>query len=75
MAVEEQVATIYAGVRGHLDKLDPSRITHFEEEFLKHIKASHQDLLQAIRDAGFISEANDAKLKDVVVKFMQGFNI
>ena len=75
MAIEEQVATIYAGVRGHLDKLDPSRITSFEEEFLKHIRASHQDLLHAIRDDGFISEANDAKLKDIVVKFMQAYAV
>ena len=75
MAIEEQVATIYAGVRGHLDKLDPSKITHFEEEFLKHVKASHQDLLNAIRDDGFISEPNDAKLKDIVVKFMQGYAV
>ena len=75
MAVEEQVATIYAGVRGHLDKLDPSKITNFEEEFLKHIRASHQDLLNSIRDAGMISESDDAKLKDLVVKFMQNYNV
>ena len=30
MAIEEQVAVIYAGVRGHLDKLDPSKIVAFE---------------------------------------------
>jgi len=33
MAIEEQVAVIYCGVRGHLDKMDPSKITHFEQEF------------------------------------------
>ena len=38
MAIEEQVAVIYCGVRGHLDKLDPSKITTFEKEFLAHIK-------------------------------------
>lgn len=38
MAIEEQVAVIYCGVRGHLDKLDPSKITGFEKEFLQHIK-------------------------------------
>merc|ERR1712226_1086786 len=47
MVVEEQVATIYAGVRGHLDKMDPSKITAFEKEFLAHIKASHADILTA----------------------------
>lgn len=38
MAIEEQVAIIYCGVRGHLDKLDPSKITVFEREFSQHIK-------------------------------------
>jgi F-type H+-transporting ATPase subunit alpha len=38
MAIEEQVAVIYCGVRGHLDKLDPAKITAFEKEFLQHIK-------------------------------------
>lgn len=37
MAIEEQVAVIYCGVRGHLDKLDPSKITAFEKEFSQHI--------------------------------------
>uniref|UniRef100_A0A3Q3SJK6 ATP synthase subunit alpha n=1 Tax=Mastacembelus armatus TaxID=205130 RepID=A0A3Q3SJK6_9TELE len=31
MAIEEQVAVIYAGVRGHLDKMEPSKITKFEK--------------------------------------------
>uniref|UniRef100_A0A4W5JKU6 ATP synthase alpha subunit C-terminal domain-containing protein n=1 Tax=Hucho hucho TaxID=62062 RepID=A0A4W5JKU6_9TELE len=26
MAIEEQVKVIYAGVRGHLDKMDPTKI-------------------------------------------------
>merc|ERR1712226_1689860 len=34
MAIEEQVCVIYSGVRGYLDKLDPSKITQFEAEFL-----------------------------------------
>merc|ERR550539_189096 len=70
MAIEEQVASIYAGVRGHLDKIDPSKITAFEEDFLAHVRTSHTDLLDQIRTEGMISEANDAKLKDVVVNFM-----
>lgn len=60
MAIEEQVAVIYAGVKGHLDKLDPSQITKFEKEFLTHIRANSQDLLKTIREesqvnAGFCS--------------------
>lgn len=38
MAIEEQVAVIYCGVRGYLDKMDPTKITSFEKEFLAHIR-------------------------------------
>lgn len=38
MAIEEQVAVIYCGVRGYLDKMDPAKITAFEKEFLAHIR-------------------------------------
>ncbi|VDP44512.1 unnamed protein product [Soboliphyme baturini] len=31
MPIEEQIIVIYAGVRGYLDKLDPSKITTFEQ--------------------------------------------
>jgi len=73
MAIEEQVATIYAGVRGHLDKLDPSKITAFEEAFLAHIRTSQTELLTDIREKGMITEATDAKLKEVVTNFISEF--
>jgi F-type H+-transporting ATPase subunit alpha len=49
MAIEEQVAVIYAGVRGYLDKLEPSKITKFENAFLSHVISQHQSLLGNIR--------------------------
>lgn len=73
MAVEEQVSVIYAGVRGHLDKIDPSRITTFEREFLAHLRASQQELLKTIREAGKITEETEALLKKVVTTFLSGF--
>ena len=49
MAIEEQVTVIYAGVRGYLDKMEPSKITRFESAFLQHVLSQHTDLLGAIR--------------------------
>lgn len=74
MEIAEQVAVIYAGVRGHLDKVDPSRITAFEEAFLKHIRSTQQDLIDTIRKEGVISEDTDAKLKKVVTEFIASFD-
>uniref|UniRef100_I3JKV4 ATP synthase subunit alpha n=2 Tax=Oreochromis TaxID=8139 RepID=I3JKV4_ORENI len=73
MAIEEQVAVIYAGVRGHLDKMEPSKITKFEKAFLQHILSQHQDLLANIKADGKISEASDAKLKQIVLNFLSSF--
>merc|ERR1711942_359776 len=73
MPVEDQVAVIYAGVRGMLDKIDPSRITTFEKGFMAHIQASHQDILKSIRETSQITPETDAKLKDIVLKFLEGF--
>jgi len=73
MPVEDQVAVIYAGVRGMLDKMDPSRITTFERGFMEHIRTSHQDILKDIREKSQITPETDAKLKDVVQKYLDGF--
>nr|XP_006973917.1 ATP synthase subunit alpha, mitochondrial [Peromyscus maniculatus bairdii] len=73
MAIEEQVAVIYAGVRGYLDKLEPSKITKFENAFLSHVISQHQTLLGNIRADGKISEQSDAKLKEIVTNFLAGF--
>ena len=49
MAIEEQVAVIYCGVRGFLDKIDPSKITDFEKKFLDHVLATQRPLLDQVR--------------------------
>nr|KAG5706557.1 hypothetical protein BaRGS_028728 [Batillaria attramentaria] len=74
MAIEEQVAVIYAGVRGHLDKVDPSKITTFEAQFMEHLRATQTDLLNTIATEGKITDETDEKLKEVVTSFLSGFN-
>jgi len=70
MAAADQVAIIYAGVRGHLDSVEPTRITAFEEAYLKVLKASHQDVLDTITAEKVVSPATDAKLKEIVTTFL-----
>ncbi|CAL7936284.1 unnamed protein product [Xylocopa violacea] len=74
MAIEEQVAVIYCGVRGYLDKMEPTKITAFEKEFLAHIRSTQQDLLNTIAKENTISEASDAKMKQVVTDFLASFS-
>ncbi|KAI3389434.1 hypothetical protein SNEBB_000324 [Seison nebaliae] len=73
MGIEEQVGVIYAGVRGHLDKINPKNVTKFEKAFLAHLRTTQQDLLQSIKKQGEISKEDDEKLKKVVIDFIAGF--
>merc|ERR1711941_175979 len=66
MDIAEQVAIIFCGVRGFLDKVQPQDITDFEEKFTQHIKNTQQPLLESIRKDGQISESNEAALRTLV---------
>jgi len=73
MAIEEQVAVIYCGVRGFLDKVDPSRITDFEKKFVEHIRGTQRPLLDQIAKDGHLSPASDQALNKVVKEFLATF--
>ena len=73
MEIAEQVAVIYCGVRGYIDKIDPSKVTEFEAAFVAHIKANHGDIIEDIKSSGQLSDETDAKLKDIVVSFVESF--
>lgn len=73
MDIAEQVCVIFCGVRGHLDKLEPNKITRFEQAFLQHIRAQHQGVLQEIREKGQLSDALDKQLTSIVQSFVEQF--
>eukprot|EP00999_Lentomonas_sp_LEN2_P001532 NODE_258_length_1794_cov_101.954409_g231_i0.p1 GENE.NODE_258_length_1794_cov_101.954409_g231_i0~~NODE_258_length_1794_cov_101.954409_g231_i0.p1 ORF type:complete len:582 (-),score=177.47 NODE_258_length_1794_cov_101.954409_g231_i0:49-1710(-) len=70
---EIQVAILYSGVRGYLDSIPVNKITRFEKEYVEFLSTNHQDVLEAIRKEEFISEATDAKLKEILPKFVESF--
>jgi len=74
MPIEEQVAVIYCGVRGFLDKVDPAKITEFEKQFLAHIKGTQKPLLDQIAADGHLSQDSDAALNKIVKEFLASFN-
>merc|ERR1711976_35203 len=73
MAIEDQVAVIYCGVRGFLDKVDPAKITEFEKQFLAHVKGTQKALLDKIASDGMLTPDSDAALNKVVTEFMASY--
>ena len=73
LQVEEQVAVIFAGTRGYLDKVPVNRVQDFEAEFLRHMHASHADVLTAIRTEKKLSDDTEAKLTGILGDFVKSF--
>ncbi len=79
LRTEEQVAVIYAGTRGYLDKLAVSDVKRFEEELLRVLNGERKDVLEMIRDKKYLSnpKKNDFEvenaLKDVIEEFAKNF--
>ena len=66
LTVSEQVVSIYAGVRGYLDKVAVGDVVKFETEVLNEIRTKHSDLLDAITNEKELSKDNDDKLKSIL---------
>lgn len=71
MLVAEQVAIIYAGTQGFLDKVAVEDIKEFEAEFLKYMRDSHSDLLEEISSSGVMQ--NEEKFSKVTADYVQDF--
>jgi F-type H+-transporting ATPase subunit alpha len=65
LQMEEQVCVIYAGVKGHLDTLPMNKISTFEADLLRELRAS-KSLLETIRKEEKLSDASEAKLKEAI---------
>ena len=73
MPIEEQVISIFAGVRGYLDGIDVGDVGRFEIEYMNEVRESHPDILQAIRTTGELSEETEKQLADVLDEFVKKF--
>lgn len=68
MAVEHQVAIIYAAVNGHLDNVPVENVKEFEATFHEYLK-SESDLMKSIAEKGEVTEEIEKKLATVIETF------
>ncbi len=73
LPVEEQVVSIFAGVRGYLDTISIEDVTRFEESLLGEVRASGKKILEAIRSEGELSDKTEKKLAKLVEKQVKSF--
>ncbi len=73
MPVEEQVVSIFAGVRGFLDTIPVDKVTRFEQELMNEIRARHAGILNAIRTSKELTPDTEKQLQGVLGDFVKKF--
>jgi F-type H+-transporting ATPase subunit alpha len=71
MSVQEQVVSLYAGTRGHLDAVPVPDVKRFETGLLEWFRTRHADILDGIRTSGAIPDetALEVGIKAFVEQF------
>ena len=73
LKTEEQVAVIFAGVNGYLDKIAVNKVGAFEQGLLSYMRSEGKDILEAIRKEKAISDDVKGKLKSAIDTFAKSF--
>jgi F-type H+-transporting ATPase subunit alpha len=73
LPVSEQVAIIYAGINGYLDKVPVEKITDFTKglrEYMRTSKAKYGEIVQSTKQ---LTDEAETLLKEAIAEFTQSF--
>jgi len=70
--VEDQVVSIWAGTKGHLDEVPVEDILRFESEFLDYLRRN-SDALTVLRESNKLEDETIAKLESAISTFKSEF--
>jgi F-type H+/Na+-transporting ATPase subunit alpha len=71
-AIEDQVAAIYSGTAGYLDRIKVERIPEFHEMLLQRLHAEHDDLMRKIA-AGDWDDSEENELGKAIAEAIDDF--
>ena len=74
MPMEEQVVSIFSGVKGFLDKIETKDVAKFEEGLLKSIREKGKNILKAIKSDKELSEKTEKDLFDFTENYSKNFS-
>ncbi|MGJ8533452.1 MAG: F0F1 ATP synthase subunit alpha [Alphaproteobacteria bacterium] len=73
LKTEEQVAVIFAGVNGYLDKIKVSEVRPFEDGLLALLRNENAELLDAIRTEKALTDDIKTKLTSIIDAYAKNF--
>jgi F-type H+/Na+-transporting ATPase subunit alpha len=72
--VVDQVLIIYAGTRGHLDKIPVSQVAAWEKQFLTFIKDRKSEIRDKIMQSRDLDDAAMKAVNDAIAEFQKEFS-
>jgi len=73
LSVAEQVASIYAGTGGYLDRIKTERVPEFLENLLSRVRSEKSDLMGRIDETGELSDEDEKELGDAIAEAVDDF--
>ena len=73
LAVEKQVAILYAATKGQLDDIPTPRVKEFEYGFYRFLETERPDILKELAASGSLSDEINSALDDAVAEYRKGF--
>ncbi|HEV7221109.1 MAG TPA: F0F1 ATP synthase subunit alpha, partial [Pirellulales bacterium] len=74
MDVIDEVLSIYAGTRGHLDKIPRERVAEWEKGFLTFVREQKSEIRKKIEDTKKLDDDTAAALEAAIVDFQKQFS-
>ncbi len=73
MSVAEQVASIFAGNEGYLDRIKAERVSEFLLGLIERLRAEHAELLDRINETGQLEDADEEELRKALTDMVDDF--
>ncbi|MGV8081857.1 MAG: F0F1 ATP synthase subunit alpha [Syntrophales bacterium] len=69
MSLGKQVAILFAGTRGFLDKYDVDKLKNYEPQMLSFVESKYPEILKEIDEKQVISPELEKKMRDILTEF------
>ena len=74
LSIEDQVVSIFAGVKGYLDKVKVEYVNEFIGKLLEYFKSKQETLLDTIKKDQEIKEETEKKLHNIIESFLNSYS-
>jgi F-type H+/Na+-transporting ATPase subunit alpha len=73
LSVAEQVASIYAGTGGYLDRIKVDRVSAFLSDLRDRMRSEYSELMNSINDDGKLDDDREKQLGDAIAEMIDDF--